>query len=356
MLLLLVRHAQSENNALLDRLRSECGGSDRQDELHERYAQAKSSDPGLSELGAEQAQRCGEWIGRYLRSMECLPDEYRTELVSSPMERALRTAEALAVQLSTQAEIWSDIHETKGCWRGGQVAASPGRGASEILASTGTEHFCNSAVAPVPDAGWWTDRVTGAAWEKETDEESCERARCVASRLRTMALSAEAPTVKIIVTHGNWMSLLVQALVLPEGTTLSIPAVKHDNTALTAIVLPGVPEERSCSIVQLNRSEHLDAEPAVRRTTQHTVLSGYNDGQRPLDWLPPEAEPLPQASAVEQLKSRWNKGAALRHDEVFPLSAAIAGGVIVVAGALAVLAIRSRSPRSNNVLEQALNL
>ena len=36
--------------------------------------------------------------------MECLPGEYHTELVSSPMERALQTAEALAAQLSTQAE------------------------------------------------------------------------------------------------------------------------------------------------------------------------------------------------------------------------------------------------------------
>eukprot|EP01052_Picozoa_sp_SAG31_P017452 SAG31_NODE_1194_length_9448_cov_9.896887_3_plen_294_part_00 len=103
MLLLLVRHAQSENNALLDRLRAECSARGGQEhEFRERYAQAKSSDPGLSELGARQAARCAEWIQRYVRSMAFLPEGYRIELVSSPMERALRTAEALAKQLPTQ--------------------------------------------------------------------------------------------------------------------------------------------------------------------------------------------------------------------------------------------------------------
>ena len=72
MLLLLVRHAESENNALLDRLRTEHGGHDDGDDeaMKEQYSLLKSTDPGLSELGTEQAMRCSEWIPSYLRSMD----------------------------------------------------------------------------------------------------------------------------------------------------------------------------------------------------------------------------------------------------------------------------------------------
>lgn len=350
MLLLLVRHAESENNALLERLRSE-NVNQNKDAVLNSYDRAKSSDPSLSELGIAQAHRCGDWIQRYLQSMEFLPDSYRIELVSSPMERALRTAEVLAGQLSLQAEIWSDIHETKGCWNGGQTVASPGRGASEILAAVGTAHFCNSVVAPVPDSGWWTDELTGAARDKETPEESCERARCVAARLRVMALSADTPTVKILVTHGNWMSLLVQALISPQGSSLSLPAIKHDNTALTAIVLPGTPNSL-CSLVQLNRSEHLDAEPAIRRTRQHTELSGYAAGRRSPTWVPPAGGSAPRGSTVERLKESCT---GLAGTESLALLAGAAGIIVMIAGAFAVLATTSRRSRSN-LLEHFLKL
>jgi broad specificity phosphatase PhoE len=367
MLLLLVRHAESENNALLDRLRTEHGGHDDGDDeaMKEQYSLLKSTDPGLSELGTEQAMRCSEWIPSYLRSMDFLPAGYRTELVSSPMERALRTAEALAVQQSTQVEIWSDVHETKGCWKGGQAAPSSGRGASEILAAVGTEHFRNSAAAPVPGSGWWTDAASGAAREKETDAESCERALRVAARLRAQALAVEEPTVKILVTHGNWMSLLVQALLLPQGTALNVSAVRHDNTAVSAIVLPGAAES-PCTLVQLNRSEHLDAEPAIRRTRQQIALSGFGeDGRRPSGWAAPAAASdvagkQQQGTKERRGKERSSAGwSADSLQEAFDESPALLAGIVgsvVVAGGLAVLAAARAGTRSTCVLEQALKL
>jgi broad specificity phosphatase PhoE len=270
MLVLLVRHAESSNNALMQRLREEGHAT-----LKGEYERQKSSDPHLSELGESQARRCGEWIETYLQSMGFLPQGYRVELVSSPMERALRTAAALASALEGRVEVWTDVHETKGCWNGKETL--PGRGASELLAAVGADIFWNSDTTPVAEAGWWTH--SGRTKDKETEAQSCDRARVVAARLRSQALAADFPTVKVIVTHGNWMSLLLQALLFPAGD-MQIPLIKHDNTAMTAIVLPGT--GGGCpALVNLNRSEHLDAEPAITRTRQNIALTGFGpDGRR----------------------------------------------------------------------------
>jgi hypothetical protein len=109
----------------------------------------------------------------------------------------------------------------------------------------------------------------------------------VATRLRREAERATVPTVLFIVTHGNFMSLLVQEL-------LGLPApfdeglLRHDNTALTALNLAGtVAPLRRCQLVQLNRSEHLDDVPALMRTRQGISLTGFSNGRRPRGWQPP---------------------------------------------------------------------
>ena len=278
------------------------------------YEKHKSSDPHLSELGDAQARRCGDWIRAYLRSMDFLPEEgCRVELVSSPMERALRTAEALTSALEGKVDVWTDVHETKGCWNG--KVSLPGRGASELLAAMGGERFRNSEAAPVSEAGWWTDG-DGRTKDKETEAQSCERARVVARRLRAQALAADAPTVKIIVTHGNWMSLLLQALLFPGGDiNMAIGLVKHDNTAATAVVLPGSsgPDGGCPALVQLNRSEHLDAEPVLARTRQNITLTGFGtDGRRPAGWMtPPEEEETAAAPSSGTLCGAMAVGSAL---------------------------------------------
>eukprot|EP01052_Picozoa_sp_SAG31_P017451 SAG31_NODE_1194_length_9448_cov_9.896887_2_plen_138_part_00 len=134
------------------------------------------------------------------------------------------------------------------------------------------------------------------------------------------------------------MSLLVQALILPDGSRLDVPAVKHDNTALTAIVLPGT-IECSSSLVQLNRSEHLDAQPAICRTTQHITLSGYTNGRRKAGWAPPAVESSAGASAIGKVKV-W---APLQDITALTLVTGVTAA-LAAAGALGVLAVRLRRP------------
>ena len=282
MILLLVRHAESWNNAHLDNLR-QIHGFDMDPEL---YNATKKADPELSKRGENQAARLAEHIQVYIDSLDFVKSPSpRIELIASPMKRALSTAKPIATQLRVRVEVWADVHETKGCWKS---TGPPNRGSNpqQILAEHGDRYFMMSNVAPVSDAGWWTDS-DGVPRGKETMAESLERARLVASRLRRRALLCRDQTITIMVTHGNWMSLLLQALMFPHARH-QVHNLKHDNTAVTAIVLPGGGGRDNCQLVFSNRSEHLDVAPKIVRTRQRITFYGFNDlGVRPKHWVPP---------------------------------------------------------------------
>ena len=231
-LVLLVRHAESYNNELLERLRAEKPRAAADAE----YDSTKKADPELSALGEQQAARCAEWLPRYLASMDFLAEERRVVLVTSPMNRTLCTTIPIARELGLRAEIWGDCHETKGCWSGG-MPPQRGRNPAEILEAVGTAHFRNSEAAPVPESGWWS-APDGAPKGRESHEDSCARAHRVAARLRHQALGVSQHTITILVTHGNWMSLLLQALLAPDVTEPQLMPqrkFKHDNTAVSGL-------------------------------------------------------------------------------------------------------------------------
>ena len=286
MLVLLVRHAESLNNRLLETLRADMGLA----AASVAYDAQKKNDPELSDLGERQTARLSSWLPRYLSSMDFMPDAALGDvlLVSSPMTRCLRTAVPIAEELELRCEVWSDTHESKGCWSDGVSSCGPD--AAAIVREYGRSGVYISESVPLPAGGWWA-AADGTPRPKETAAESSARAWLVADRLRKMALQAPKLRVVILVTHGNWMSLLIGALLRPanlrHGQLLDARAHKHDNTAMSAIVLPGTPDD-CCSLVQLNRSEHLDESPQIRRTRQGIRVAGFDAaGRRPSGWQVP---------------------------------------------------------------------
>ena len=85
--LLLIRHAESENNHNNARIRRAFAGDP--DRIHLESELARKPDPELSETGVEQARLLAEALGDTLRTP-------RTLLLVSPMRRALQTAMPLA--------------------------------------------------------------------------------------------------------------------------------------------------------------------------------------------------------------------------------------------------------------------
>lgn len=282
--LIFVRHGESTNNVLLAGLRAEV--ADPANFNKERYNAEKSNDPSLSALGKLQAARLGEWMPRYISSMEIATRV--TRVLCSPMERALGTASSIAESLDTSVEVWSDLHETKGCWSGG--VGSRGSTGPEIVCRHG-KRFSMSAAAPVAETGWWS-AADGSPKARETEGQSYRRAQIVAARLHQMALDAREPTLTIVVTHGQWVSLLMQALLFPgSAQDAKTRRFGHDCTGVSSLVLPGLLRSDgtigSAQLQCANRSHHLDAAPQVRHTLPHFHLSGFNEhGKRPTGWAP----------------------------------------------------------------------
>lgn len=139
MRLVLVRHAQSANNALPD---------------HQRV-----HDPGLTEVGVLQAEQLGDW-------MASLP---LTALWCSPFKRSLDTTEAIRRCNPLKPFVHIDLHEVGGCYSGYSAVGRKGEagmGTAELRI-----HYPDYEIDPrIASDGWWQKRPF------ETSDSSSQRA------------------------------------------------------------------------------------------------------------------------------------------------------------------------------------
>jgi broad specificity phosphatase PhoE len=169
----LVRHAESQNNA-----------------LHESQ---RIADPPLTERGKRQADRLAHWAAE-IRA---------TQLLTSPFRRALDTLAPTARRTMVPVEVWTDLHERGGCydgWGDGPHRAQPGLGRKAIL-----EAYPQFEIEPeLPDEGWWQGEG------READHAAIERAQRLLERLRSRFGGTSA--VVIAVTHADFKRLLLEQI------------------------------------------------------------------------------------------------------------------------------------------------
>jgi len=224
----LVRHAQSQNNALVE--------SQRQ------------SDPPLTELGAWQAQNLADHLLPKLAEFQ--------HLSVSGFRRALQTAAPLGVGATPQPfRIWLDVHEVGGCYAGhaGQpLEPRPGLSVEEIR-----QQFPWA----IPPASWTT-----GGWNRlpshETMADAIPRADRVAEMLRQAARSAatggaapidaNARPKWLIVSHGEFIALLLSRLLTGHDDYFVRPRSLY-NTSITKVVV-GPATHR---LLEFNQIEHL---------------------------------------------------------------------------------------------------
>ncbi|NWG18397.1 MAG: histidine phosphatase family protein [Chloroflexi bacterium] len=199
--LYLIRHGQSANNVIMM--------------AYSDYEHRRDVDPPLTALGQQQAEATARYLAEAV-NLETLveqPAENRAEmptgfditrLYSSPMLRALQTAQPIGQALGLPVEVWPDVHEHGGMYlrypdeRG--VVGFPGRSRAEILADFPDYILPDS----ITEAGWWNPA------SKEEDIAGCfARAVRVAAALRRRAHSQERIA---IVTHGTFSDCLLKAL------------------------------------------------------------------------------------------------------------------------------------------------
>jgi 2,3-bisphosphoglycerate-dependent phosphoglycerate mutase len=171
--LYLIRHAESENNARPE---------------HERV-----EDPAITARGIQQSESLANWLATHAMDV----------LLTSPFRRALQTVAPVAHGNSVKVEVWGDIFERGGCyrgWREGDMQGAPGMGHDEILSLVP-----NAVIEPeIPFDGWWGGKP------RETDAQTFARANSIRAKIeRRFAKSAERVAV---VTHAEFQRVLLGRL------------------------------------------------------------------------------------------------------------------------------------------------
>jgi 2,3-bisphosphoglycerate-dependent phosphoglycerate mutase len=216
MILYLIRHAQSANNALAEKIRAAAGEFD---ELsYDDYRLNRSPDPTLTEIGFKQA----EILATYLKSAQpkhragfddpgdVEPGEFSgnpfgiSRLYCSAMLRTLQTARPMAEALGLSPRIWVDIHEHGGMFdntgENGAAVGYPGLTRVQLA-----EQFPTCEIPQqVSDEGWW--------FGAEEDLASCQgRAIRVAAEINQMAVEHKDERIALI-SHGTFLDQLLKAL------------------------------------------------------------------------------------------------------------------------------------------------
>jgi len=230
--LVLVRHGESQNNALAEQL-------SRTSEFEAR----RHVDPDLTDLGRRQAESLATFLAdgavRSQAVSQILP---LAHVCVSPMKRALQTAAPLVRRLGVSAEIWTDCFEVGGMYHEGGTE-SKGLSIKEMK----REISC-SVPDDVSEDGWCGLR------ERETREKAKLRANLVATRIRRMAQTDDSGLrgkTLLLLSHHDFMNLLLQSL-LKEGKQ-----AHHPNTSITCVE---VFESGAAKTVFVACTEHLKSD------------------------------------------------------------------------------------------------
>ena len=210
MQLYLIRHAESQNNALPESERVE--------------------DPGITELGYRQARHLAERIGGL----------GLTKLFTSPFLRTLQTTRPIFEATRLTPDVRVALHEEGGCYSGHtpeNMAGRPGMSRSDI-----EREFPGYVIsADMDDRGWWTSPL----------HESHELASRRAAQLFQHTVDEFSGTDEQVafVMHADIKLLFLQQF-HPER--LELPS----NTSVTAIQITA----GDCRLVDYTCVRHLPGE------------------------------------------------------------------------------------------------
>ena len=244
MILYVIRHAQSANNALW----AATGTND-----------GRNADPPLTDLGHLQAQHLARYLAAPVEEVYSHADRHDrggfslTHLYTSLMIRSIATAGYVAAATGLPLRAWTEIHE-----RGGLHQMEPDTGADVGVAGPNRAWFAAEyphLILPdaVGDAGWWNR-------DRETEEEFLPRARVVWRQL--LERHGDTNDRVAVVSHGGFFQSLLWALLsadaLPPPAHMGVRALWFgvSNTAISRFEF----HDGIAAIRYLNRVDHLPTE------------------------------------------------------------------------------------------------
>ncbi len=234
MQLYIIRHAQSENNALWERTGSSNGCM---------------PDPGLTAVGRQQASILAAFLAAPGRDSDNRDGFNLTHLYCSLMERAVQTATCIAQATGLPLTAWEEIHEWGGLFRRdeetGEKIGLPGPNRAYF-----TDKYPPLLLpSTLNDAGWWNRPA-------EPSEQRMARAQRVWRQLLDWHGRTEDKVA--IVTHGGFTQSLLAALLGLSEPTIVMGEEKGvwfatNNVSISRLDL----ETDHIRIVYLNRVDFL---------------------------------------------------------------------------------------------------
>eukprot|EP01123_Difflugia_compressa_P009320 TRINITY_DN3055_c0_g1_i4.p1 TRINITY_DN3055_c0_g1~~TRINITY_DN3055_c0_g1_i4.p1 ORF type:complete len:269 (+),score=50.86 TRINITY_DN3055_c0_g1_i4:784-1590(+) len=221
-----VRHGQSTNNLLYELLVS-----------HSRtqyYEHARTSDPPLTEQGLTQAKD----LAKLLRPSP------KSKVLTSPMYRALQTAQPITQALEVPMEVWVDLHEHGGMYEVDGKDTFVGVGGmtkEQILQKFPNTHLPEPFKSPC--GGWYVSPTA------ESTNHALSRADTIVQRLIDFARSPLNKDIKYvwIITHGTFLSMILPKLLKMGSSNI---VIHHNNVGVSGLVIR---PDGSLSVKFLNR-------------------------------------------------------------------------------------------------------
>ena len=224
MQLYLIRHAESENNA--------------------KPAYARVEDPPITALGKIQSEYLANWLKTFAIDA----------LITSPFRRTLQTTRSVLDVAEQPLQIWHDVFERGGCFRGhgpDAIEGGAGLGRSEIMRLI--NHADCQIDESIQESGWWGSK------NRETDDETVARAKQVLKRL-TACFGSGNPVVAII-THADFKRCLLNEMI---GDVVDLDCIGLlRNTGVTKLVY----ENARWKVRWLNSVTHLPAKLITGKET-----------------------------------------------------------------------------------------
>lgn len=235
MQLYFIRHGQSTNNKVWD------------EEDNDRYFETRASDPDLTAIGFEQAEKVAAYLAQPYRSSGWDPQNRNgfglTHLYSSLMIRAVKTGKAIADKTGLELVAMPEVHETGGIFDMIQTdgepifIGQPGPGKSFFRTN-----FPELVIPDdLPEEGWWNR-------EKEPRDNYLKRAQSVIDLL--VEKHGNQNDRVGVVMHNGIFSRMVTAL-------LNIQAEKYwllmNNCAISRFDV----DHGEVVVSYMNKTDHL---------------------------------------------------------------------------------------------------
>jgi broad specificity phosphatase PhoE len=269
--LIIVRHAQSDNNTTYELIRNKFGDSLSPDQFEIELNKIHEPDCAISAIGVRQSKLLADHIAA--GKLATLKQARSWKIMSSPMKRCLMTTQLISAGFGENypVTVHPRFYESDGCFKkdeDGNSVGMPGFSKREV-----EEQFGGFQCLPGMENGWYADHAskeTGGEFKERVEEllqtlwqmhedhlrtalETRRQQNQDSANIDRKSMLDDRDMGYFIVAHGN----LIRALISRFLNTFSM--IPIDNTGMSFIQLWSTTDgqNRFASVQYTNRVDHL---------------------------------------------------------------------------------------------------